>query len=74
MFDQRDTVVGLWPGEGSEDWAADDEFGFEITCRELAEGWGIGIVMCCLMIRGDPVGFVSGGDRVVGGCGEVEWS
>jgi len=38
MFDDLDSVVGLWPGEGPEDWVAEDQLAFEITCRDLADG------------------------------------
>ncbi len=39
MFDHDDSVVGLWPGERPEDLAAEDALAYEITCRELADGW-----------------------------------
>jgi hypothetical protein len=39
MFDGRDSGVGLWPGEGPEDWAAEDQLAYELTCLDLADGW-----------------------------------
>lgn len=38
MFDHEDVVVGLFPGEGPEDLAAEDRLAYEITCNDLADG------------------------------------
>lgn len=32
-------MVGLLPGEGPEDVAAEDRLAYEITCRDLSDGW-----------------------------------
>ncbi|HEX6302205.1 MAG TPA: DUF222 domain-containing protein [Acidimicrobiia bacterium] len=39
MFEGQDGGVGLLPGEGPEDVAAADQLAYELTCRELADGW-----------------------------------
>jgi hypothetical protein len=39
MFDHSDSVIGVWPGEGPEVWEAEDQLAFEVTCREMADGW-----------------------------------
>lgn len=39
MFGHTDSVIGLWPGQGPDDLAAEDVFAYELTCRELADGW-----------------------------------
>lgn len=38
MFEDQDLGIGLLPGEGAEDAAAADQFAYELTCRELADG------------------------------------
>lgn len=35
MFDHEDVVVGLWPGERPEGWAAEDDLAYRITVEEL---------------------------------------
>ena len=39
MFDEVDSVVELWPGEGPEDLQAEDQLAYRLTCLELADGW-----------------------------------
>ncbi|MGF1616647.1 MAG: DUF222 domain-containing protein [Acidimicrobiia bacterium] len=39
MFDHQASVIGLWPGERPEDLAAEEDLVYELTCRELADGW-----------------------------------
>ena len=39
MFDQSETTVGLWPGERPEDVQSEDQLAFDLTLRELADGW-----------------------------------
>ena len=39
MFDHPVSVVGLLPGEGPGDLLAEDSLAYELTCRELADGW-----------------------------------
>ena len=39
MFDHEDSVIGLWPGERPEDLAAEEDAVYELTCREMADGW-----------------------------------
>jgi len=39
MFDHDDSVIGLWPGERPEDLAAEEDAVYELTCREMADGW-----------------------------------
>jgi hypothetical protein len=39
MFDHEDSVIGLWPGERPEDLATEEDFVYEHTCREIADGW-----------------------------------
>jgi len=38
MFDQRDLVIGLWPGEKPEDLEAEDDLAFHETQLALADG------------------------------------
>jgi hypothetical protein len=39
MFDTKASSVGLLPGERPEDAVGDADFAYELTCRELADGW-----------------------------------
>lgn len=42
MFDHADSVIGLWPGEGTEVETllqAEDRLSYELSCRLLADGW-----------------------------------
>jgi hypothetical protein len=39
MFERQDVGVGPLPGEGPEDLVAADQLAYELTCRELADGW-----------------------------------
>ena len=40
MFDNKQhSEIGLWPGESCEDVEASDQLAYEVTCRELADGW-----------------------------------
>ena len=39
MFDHRDVVIGLWPGERPEDLQAEDELALHETQLALADGW-----------------------------------
>lgn len=40
MFDHTDPVIGLWPGEGPDEMRDDTvDLAYELTCRELADGW-----------------------------------
>ena len=34
-----EALVGFWPGESVESLAAEDDLAFEVTCRDLADGW-----------------------------------
>jgi hypothetical protein len=38
MFDHSDSVIGLWPGEGTDD-VADDELVYRLTCEAMFEDW-----------------------------------
>ena len=39
MFDHRDVVIGLWPGERPEDLQAEDDLAFHETQLTLGDGW-----------------------------------
>jgi hypothetical protein len=39
MFDQSESVIGLLPGESHGEIEAADHLAYEITCREMADGW-----------------------------------
>jgi hypothetical protein len=39
MFDYQDHGIGLLPGEGPESVEAEDRLAYEVTCREMADGW-----------------------------------
>lgn len=39
MFGQSDSEIGLLPGESLERLAAEEQVSYEVTCRELADGW-----------------------------------
>jgi len=39
MFDPRDIVIGLWPGEKPEDLQTEDDLAFGVTQLALADGW-----------------------------------
>lgn len=39
MFDHQDAGIGLLPGEGHDEIEAADQLAYELTCRELADGW-----------------------------------
>lgn len=39
MFESHDVGVGLLPGEGPEDLAAENQLAYEATCRDLADDW-----------------------------------
>jgi hypothetical protein len=39
MFESRDFVIGLWPGEKPEDLEAEDELALHETQLALADGW-----------------------------------
>jgi hypothetical protein len=39
MFDTHLAAVGLMPGLSQESLEAEDELAFELTCREMADGW-----------------------------------
>jgi len=39
MFDPRDLVIGLWPGEKPEDLQAEDDLALHETQLALADGW-----------------------------------
>jgi hypothetical protein len=38
MFDHPDSVIGVWPGEGT-DVEADDELVYRLTCEAITEDW-----------------------------------
>lgn len=39
MFDQLESTIGLLPGEGHKAIEVADQLAYELTCRELADGW-----------------------------------
>lgn len=39
MFDHRDYGIGLLPGEGPDELAAEDRLAYEVACLEMADGW-----------------------------------
>ena len=41
MFDEPDNVVGLFPGKGTEVLEVEDRLAWEVSCRELADGWTV---------------------------------
>jgi hypothetical protein len=39
MFDHTDDAIGLWPGESHHGLEAAEQLAYEVTCRELVDGW-----------------------------------
>jgi hypothetical protein len=41
MFGQSDSGIGVLPGESHESLAVEERVSYEVTCRELADGWSV---------------------------------